>query len=215
MRAWSRGRAEAMSAQASWTEALTRCGRVTAGLVGDRIPARGSDAVGVRRDEPVPKGRRALAVRPGFATIAAGAAPSRAEGTPAPAAGWEVEGPRHRCHRHERRPAPADDDPQGWRRGTAALAARPGTARAPSSSRTPSAATNIAGGRPGFKVGEITLVADGDIQRTFFHPMHRLANLRGSRPPMRYVAHLQVPQRGRARRARHPPARCHGRAQRR
>ena len=51
----------------------------------------------------------------------------------------------------------------------------------------------IVGGGPGFKVGEVTLVADGDIQRAYFHPMHRLADLRGSHAPARYVATFKFP----------------------
>ena len=65
--------------------------------------------------------------------------------------------------------------------------------RMPSASRPNVGSEGIVGDRPGFKVGEITLVADGDIQRAFFHPMHRLANLRGSRAPARYVETFKFP----------------------
>ena len=42
--------------------------------------------------------------------------------------------------------------------------------------------------RPGFRVGEVTLVADGDIERTYFHPMHRLAGLRGTQARRRAMS---------------------------
>ena len=51
----------------------------------------------------------------------------------------------------------------------------------------------IIGGGPGFKRRRGHLVADGDIQRAYFHPMHRVANLRGSHAPARYVATFRFP----------------------
>lgn len=129
---------------------------------------------------------------PGFATIADGTAPARAPGVPPPAAGWETEGRRDAITVAGGTLRLRNDDPEGgvgvrqvWRldpQGPRAfrLAATVGS-------------EGIAGDRPGFKVGEITLVVDGDIQRTFFHPMHRLANLRGTHAPARYVETFKFP----------------------
>jgi VanZ like family len=55
------------------------------------------------------------------------------------------------------------------------------------------ASDGIAGQRDGFRVGEVTLVADGDILRPSFHPLHRVAGLRGTREPARYVEDFQFP----------------------
>jgi hypothetical protein len=55
------------------------------------------------------------------------------------------------------------------------------------------ASEGIAGQRNGFRVGEVTLVADNDIRRRFFRQIHRLAGLRGTREPARFVEHFEFP----------------------
>jgi hypothetical protein len=55
------------------------------------------------------------------------------------------------------------------------------------------ASDNIQGMRNGFRVGEVTLVAGEDVERTFFHPLHRLAGLRGTRAEARYVEQFRFP----------------------
>jgi hypothetical protein len=55
------------------------------------------------------------------------------------------------------------------------------------------ASDGIAGQRDGFRVGEVTLVADGDIRQRFFRQIHRLAGLRGTREPARFVEHFEFP----------------------
>ena len=129
---------------------------------------------------------------PTFATIASGAAPLRTQDVPAPAAGWEIEGPASgisvaggTLRLRNLEPESGVGVRQIWRLDPNGprvfhLAATVGS-------------EGIVGGGPGFKVGEVTLVADGDIQRAYFHPMHRLANLRGSHAPARYVATFRFP----------------------
>ena len=133
-----------------------------------------------------------MAVRPHIETIAARTAPARIPGVDAPGIRLGGRGARHRPFRRGRRRALRNLDPEGgvglrqiWRLDPDGphsfhLAATVGS-------------EGIAGGGAGFKVGEITLVADGDIQRAFFHPIHRLANLRGSRAPARYVETFRFP----------------------
>jgi VanZ like family len=60
------------------------------------------------------------------------------------------------------------------------------------------ASDGIAGQRRGFRVGEVTLVADADIGRPFFRPIHRLAALHGTREPARYVQQFAFPGSARA-----------------
>jgi VanZ family protein len=181
-----------MSAQASWTEALTRRGRVTAAWWAIASLLAAATLWAFVEMSQFRKVAAPWPFDPGFATIAAGAAPSRAEGTPAPAAGWEVEGPGTGVTVTSGVLRLRNDDPQGGVGVRQLWRLDPDGPRAFQLAATVGS-TDIAGGRPGFKVGEITLVADGDIQRTFFHPMHRLANLRGSRPPMRYVHIFKFP----------------------
>jgi VanZ family protein len=51
----------------------------------------------------------------------------------------------------------------------------------------------IAGPRPGFRVGEVTLAADGDIARPRFGTLQRLAGLSGTQAVARYVEQFTFP----------------------
>jgi VanZ family protein len=129
---------------------------------------------------------------PGFGAVDAGTAPERAPGVPAPTAGWETEGPRSGISVEHGVVRLRNDDPAGGVGLRQLWQLDPGGPRAFRLAATVGSA-DIAGGGNGFKVGEITLVADGDIQRAFFHPMHRVANLRGSHAPARYVETFRFP----------------------
>ena len=102
-------------------------------------------------------------------------------------------GPARRHQRRGRHPAPAQPGAREWGRACGRSGGSTPTDRASSTLPPRSAARGSSAVGPGFKVGEVTLVADGDIQRAYFHPMHRLANLRGSHAPARYVATFKFP----------------------
>ena len=121
----------------------------------------------------------------GFARLADGSAPARAPGEEPP--GWQVEGDRSGVTLANGVLSLRNDDPelgvgvrQVWRLDpdgprTFKLSADVGS-------------ENIQGNRKGFKVGEITLVADRDLERSFFPNNHRLARRNLTRPMDRFVA---------------------------
>ena len=131
---------------------------------------------------------------PTFAAVAAGTAPDRAPDPTAPVAGWEVEGPRSGITVEDGVLTLRNDDPEGgvgirqlWRLD-------PNGPRAFHLVATV-ASQDIAGTRIGLRVGEVTLVADADIERAHFSVMNRLAGLRGTHAPGRYVEYFKFPGR--------------------
>ena len=128
---------------------------------------------------------------PAFATIADGTAPVR--NGHGPPRGWEVEGDRARISVRDRVLHLRNDDPdrgvgirQVWRLPD-------GDTRAFRVSAT-LASDNIRGTRRGFRVGEVTLTADRDIERRYFLNHHRLAGLRGTRPDGLYRTLFEFPR---------------------
>ncbi len=174
-----------MTAQARWRAALPACDTATlAWLAAAALLAaltlaafthlRQFDIVG----SPWP-------FDPGFAGLADGSAPARADG--AEPRGWQIEGDPAGIAVAAGVLRLRNDDPEGgigvrqlWRLEpggphTFKLSADVGS-------------TGIAGTRKGFRVGEVTLVADRDIERPFFLNMHRLARRDATRPMDRFVA---------------------------
>lgn len=129
---------------------------------------------------------------PSFATIEAGTAPDRPAAETVPVAGWEVEGMRTGLVAANGVLRLRNDDPtagvglrQVWQLGH----------DGPHAFRLAAtvASDAITGTRVGFRVGEITLVADGDMQRAHFSPTQRLAGLRGTHAAGRYVEYFKFP----------------------
>ncbi|MGD9511282.1 MAG: hypothetical protein AB7I59_19750 [Geminicoccaceae bacterium] len=127
---------------------------------------------------------------PGFAAIADGSAPDRVEGETVE--GWQVEGDRARISAAHGKLRLRNVDPEGgvgirqlWR-------LEPGGPRTFRLAATV-ASDDIQGGRNGFQVGEVSLVAGKDVDRAFFHPLHRVAGLRGTRSEARYVEYFRFP----------------------
>ena len=118
---------------------------------------------------------------PGFATVADGTAPDRAAAGGPAAAGWQVEGDRAGITVENGTLRLRNDDPEGgvgvrqlWQLG-------PGRAAHLPARRPPWRSDAIQGTRHGFRVGEVTLVADADIERPYFHRCTGWPALRGTR----------------------------------
>jgi hypothetical protein len=125
-----------------------------------------------------------------FARIADGSAPDRAAVESVD--GWQVEGDRTCVTVTGGTLRLRNDDPEGG------VGVRQLWHLAPGSPRTfrlsaMIASDSIQGIRNGFRVGEVTLVAGEDVERAFFHPLHRLAGLRGTRTEARYVEQFRFP----------------------
>lgn len=129
---------------------------------------------------------------PAFATVADGTAPDRAPDATGPAAGWEVEGPRAGIAVEGGVLTLRNDDPEGGVGIRQLWQLAPGGPRAFHLVATV-ASQDIQGTRVGLRVGEVTLVADADIDRQHFSVMNRLAGLRGTHAPGRYVEYFKFP----------------------
>ncbi|MFL5336849.1 MAG: VanZ family protein [Geminicoccaceae bacterium] len=136
-----------------------------------------------RHYQPVPA---AWPLDPTFRALAAGAANTD------PMAGWVIEGAPGSVTVADGRLHLRNDDPersvgvlQAWRLEPGAPHAFRLTATVGSDA--------IAGPRPGFRVGEVTLAADGDIARPRFGTLQRLAGLSGTQAVARYVERFTFP----------------------
>lgn len=127
---------------------------------------------------------------PGFAAIEDGSAPDRVDG--AIVDGWQVEGDRAKLTVEHGTLRLRNDDPEGGVGVRQLWHLDPGS---PHSFRIAAtvASEDIAGMRDGFRVGEVSLVAGGDVDRASFHPLHRLAGLRGTQGEARYVEYFHFP----------------------
>lgn len=181
-----------MQAQARWPRRIAGCAPVTIAWVGLVLGLVAATLLAFDHLSQFQRVTSQWPLDPGFTTIADGTAPARAPGVAAPAAGWETEGPRTGITVEGGTLRLRNDDPAGGVGVRQLWRLDPGGPHAFRLAATVGSEA-IVGDRPGFKVGEITLVADGDIQRAFFHPMHRLANLRGSVPSGRYVETFKFP----------------------
>ncbi|MEK0082787.1 VanZ family protein [Benzoatithermus flavus] len=118
---------------------------------------------------------------PRFATLAAGADPA-----------WEVEGDPAAVRVEQGTLHVRNDDPEatvGLRQVWPLDAGAPRVFRLAATV----ASRDIAGTRAGFRVGEVTLIADRAIGRAPLRAIHRLVALGGTRAPARYVALFQFP----------------------
>ena len=179
-----------MTAQAIWRAGLARCGNATAlWLVAAALLAALTllAFTHLRQFETV---ATPWPFDPAFATIADGTAPDRGPGD-APA-GWQVEGARSGITVENGTLRLRNDDPEagvGIRQLWQLAEDGPRTFRLTATV----ASDAIQGTRNGFRVGEISLVADADIARSYFHPLHRLAGLRGTKRPAVYVDYFKFP----------------------
>lgn len=127
---------------------------------------------------------------PGFATVADGSAPDRDDG--AAVDGWQVEGDRAQVSVEQGTLRLRNDDPEGGVGVRQLWRLRPEDPRTFRLAATV-ASDEISGMRNGFRVGEVSLVAGKDVDRAFFHPLHRVAGLRGTHGAARYVEHFRFP----------------------
>ena len=106
--------------------------------------------------------------------------------------GWQIEGDRTLVTLAGGTLRLRNDDPEGGVGVRQLWHLAPGT---PHTFRLSAmvASDDIKGVRNGFRVGEVTLVAGEDVERTFFHPLHRLAGLSGTRTEARYVEQFRFP----------------------
>jgi hypothetical protein len=174
-----------MTAQARWRAALPACDTATlVWLVAAALLAmltllaftqvRQFDVV----ESPWPFDR-------GFATLADGSAPARAAGEEPQ--GWQVEGDRGGVTVADGVLRLRNADPEAGIGIRQVWRLQPGGPRTFKLSADVGS-ENIKGSRKGFRVGEITLVADRDIARPYFLNMHRLARRDSTRPMERFVA---------------------------
>jgi hypothetical protein len=127
---------------------------------------------------------------PGFATIADGSAPDRVDSEAI--AGWQIEGKRAQISVEHGTLRLRNDDPESGVGVRQLWHLEPGGPRNFRIAATV-ASENIAGMRDGFRVGEVSLVAGNDVDRAFFHPLHRLAGLRGTQGEARFVEYFHFP----------------------
>ena len=127
---------------------------------------------------------------PGFATIVDGSAPDRGAGEVTD--GWQIEGDRSGIAVAGGVLSLRNADPETGVGLRQTWHLTPGAPHMFRLSATV-ASEGIRGTRNGFRVGEVSLVAGKDIERPFFHPLHRLAGLRGTREPARYVEYFEFP----------------------
>lgn len=129
-------------------------------------------------------------IDPGFATIADGSAPDRVEGEVVE--GWQVEGDRARISVAQGTLRLRNADPEDGIGVRQLWRLEPGGPRTFRLAATV-ASDDIQGRRNGFRVGEVSLVAGKDVDRAFFHPLHRVAGLRGTQGEARYVEYFRFP----------------------
>jgi hypothetical protein len=106
--------------------------------------------------------------------------------------GWEVEGPRSGITVEGGVLSLRNDDPEGGVGIRQLWHLDPDGPRAFHLVATV-ASKDIQGTRVGLRVGEVTLVTDADIDRPYFGVMNRLAGLRGTHAPGRYVEYFKFP----------------------
>lgn len=174
-----------MTAQARWPAGLARPGTPSSLWLVLAMMLTASTLVAFKYLNQYEIVRTVWPIDPGFATIADGAAPMRAPG--ADDTGWQVEGDRAAVTVASGTLRLRNENPEagvGIRQLWRLEPAGPRTFRLSADV----ASDGIRGSRKGFRVGEITLVADRDITRPSFLNMHRLAARNGTRPPARFVA---------------------------
>jgi hypothetical protein len=174
-----------MSAQARWRAALPACDTATLVWLAAATLLAALTLVAFSHLRQFDQVESPWPFDPGFATLADGSAPVRAPGEEP--AGWQVEGARSAIVVTDGVLRLRNDDPE------AGVGVRQVWHLQPGGPRTFKLAAdvgseNIRGGRKGFRVGEITLVADRDMARPYFLNMHRLARRDSTRPMDRFVA---------------------------
>jgi hypothetical protein len=180
-----------MAGRAVWRAAVPECDRVTALWLLTVVALAALTLLTFARLGRYEITPSSLPEDPGFATISDGTAPARNGAGAIP--GWEVEGDRNQITVRDGTLHLRNDDPsagvgvrQVWRLPTEGARAFRVTATV--------ASENIRGTRRGFRVGEVTLTSDRDIERRYFLSHHRLAGLRGTRPEGRYREIFEFPR---------------------
>jgi VanZ family protein len=179
-----------MRAQARWRAGLARCGNGTALWLAAAAVLAAVTLVAFTHLRQFETVATPWPFDPGFATIADGTAPLHGPGEPP--AGWQVEGDRSGLSVADGVLRLRNDDPEAGVGVRQLWRLAPDGPHAFKLSATV-ASEGIEGTRNGFRVGEVSVVADADIERSFFHPLHRLAGLRGTREPAVYVEYFKFP----------------------
>ncbi len=174
-----------MSAQARWRAALPACDTATLVWLAAAALLAVLTLVAFSHLRQFDEVQSPWPFDPGFATLADGSAPVRAPGEEP--AGWQVEGARDAIAVTDGVLRLRNDDPEAGVGVRQVWHLQPGGPRTFKLSADVGS-ENIRGGRKGFRVGEITLVADRDMARPYFLNMHRLARRDSTRPMDRFVA---------------------------
>ncbi len=198
-----------MTAQAIWRAGLARCGNATALWLAAAALLAALTLLAFTHLRQFETVATPWPFDPAFATIADGTAPDRGPGD-APA-GWQVEGARSGITVENGTLRLRNDDPEagvGIRQLWQLAEDGPRTFRLTATV----ASDAIQGTRNGFRVGEVSLVADADIAAVLLPsaaPAGRAARHEAAGGLCRL---FQVPERGTAGRAGDPPAPRHRRA---
>lgn len=179
-----------MTPQADWRLPLVRCGTATAVWLAVAILLAAMTLLAFTHLRQFETVATPWPFDPSFTTIADGTAPDRVPGDPP--GGWQVEGDRSRISVADGTLHLRNDVVDAGVGIRQVWQLQPDGPRAFRLSAT-LASDSIQGTRNGFRVGEVSLVADGDIERAFFHPLHRLAGLRGTKMPALYVDYFKFP----------------------
>lgn len=144
---------------------------------------------GMERFEPVPVD---WPQDPGFEQLAAALAHRSADPTAPLPSGWQIEGDPSQLTVERGVLRLRNTDPE------ASIGVRQIFELGPDDPRTfyleaVASSRNVRGQRPGFRVGEVSFVADHDIDRSRFTSVHRLAALRGDRGPERFAQTFRFP----------------------
>jgi hypothetical protein len=174
-----------MSAQARWRAALPACDTATLVWLAAAALLAVLTLVAFSQLRQYDEVRSPWPFDPGFTTLADGSAPARTPGEEP--AGWQVEGAREAIVVTDGVLRLRNDDPEAGVGVRQVWRLQPGGPRTFKLSADVGS-ENIRGSRKGFRVGEITLVADRDIARPYFLNMHRLARRDSTRPMDRFVA---------------------------